>query len=332
MKKKTKSLLLLVVLLVVLTGGYFALDFLPEATEEETDTTTEPVEVTEFSAEDIAFYCYNNSTYEMGFNITDEGYVHYKDEAFPLNASGVDAQLAAIGNLEALQMVEGTDKSEYGLDSPQITIAVLLKDGTERTFYIGDSALFEAADYLLDVENSIIYLVEEDLYDEFNCTWSSMVLQEEKVSVSSDCILDVTVEIDGVQTMYIAYDETRENPWQLTTAGGTFDGDSEAVTDAIGIYHSYSLGTTIEYACTDFSRYGLDEPITVVTVRYTEEGETEIQTLKFEFGNVNADSGVSYVRMNGSSYVYGMSEYYAEGMSVFELEDLKYQAEESTEE
>ncbi len=181
MKKKTKNLLVLVLFLAVLVGGYFALDLIPEDTgEEEQDTAVEPVEVTEFATEDIAFYCYYNSVYEMGFNITEEGYTHYRDELFPANADSVENQLAAVGNLTALQVVEGTDKAEYGLDSPQTTIAVTLKDGTERTFFIGDSALFEAADYLLDVENNVIYLIEEDLYDEFNVEEEAMKLQEEE--------------------------------------------------------------------------------------------------------------------------------------------------------
>lgn len=334
MKKKTKKLLWLVILLVVLTGGYFALDLLPENSgAEEEDAVVETVEVTDFSTEDITFYCYYNSDYEMGFYVTSDGYVHYRDEAFPVKDAGIELQLAAIGNLTALQMVEGTDKSEYGLDVPKVTVSVTLADGTEHTYFVGDSALFEDADYLLDVENNVIYLVDSDFASEFNCSWSSMVQQEDKIEISSDQILDVTVTTAGVQTLYIAYDEAKEQPWQLTTTEGIFDGDSEAVIDAISIYNSYSMGTTIEYNCTDFAQYGLDDPITTVTVRYTEEAESnasDVKTLVFEFGNVDADSMVSYVRINGSAYVYGMTEYYAEGLSVFDTEELKYRAEEIT--
>lgn len=329
MKKKTKNLLLLVVLLLVLAVGYFALDRIPEDTGEEAlDEAEEIVEVTGFDAGDIAFYCYYNSAYEMGFNITEDGYVHYRDEAFPVNTAGVSAQLSAIGNLTALQVVEGTDKSEYGLDAPNTTVAVTLADGTEHTYFIGDSALFEDADYLLDVENNVIYLVDSDFASEFNCTWSSMVQQEEKTEISSDQILDVTVETAGVQTMYISYDETKENPWQLTTPEGTFDGDSTAVIDAISIYNSYSVGSTVEYNCSDFAQYGLDEPVTAVTVRYKEEESEATKALVFEFGNVDADTNVAYVRINGSSFVYGMSEYYSKGLSVFDPEELKYVPEE----
>ena len=59
-------------------------------------------------------------------------------------------------------------------------------------------------------------------------------------------------------------------------------------------------------------------------MRYTEEESTDVKTLLFEFGSVDPETDVSYVRINGSSYVYGMSEYYAEKISVFDAEELKY--------
>ena len=180
MKKKTKNLLLLVALFVVLVGGYFALDLLPEDTGEEEDVVYETVEVTEFATEDIAVYCYNNLEYEIGFTVTEDGYVHYRDDAFPANTANVAAQLSAIGDLTALQVVEGTDKAEYGLDVPKTTVAVTLADGTEHTYFIGDSALFEDADYLLDVENNIIYLVDSDFADAFAVSEEDMKEEPEE--------------------------------------------------------------------------------------------------------------------------------------------------------
>ena len=94
MKKKTKKLLLLAAVLAILICGYFALDLLPENTGEEENIIEETVEVTEFTAEDIAFYCYKNPEYEMGFNCTEEGYVHYKDEVFPVNEATLEMRKA----------------------------------------------------------------------------------------------------------------------------------------------------------------------------------------------------------------------------------------------
>ena len=96
-----------------------------------------------------------------------------------LHGDKAAAQISAVANLTALQKIDNTDKSEYGLDAPEITITVTLSDGTERNLYIGDSALFEAADYLLDVENDSIYLIDETLYSAFNCTLEEMEVQEE---------------------------------------------------------------------------------------------------------------------------------------------------------
>lgn len=332
MKKKTKNLMVLLILLVVLVAGYFAVDLLPENTAETETFETESIPVADFTEEEIASYCYNNGDYEMGFLVTAEGYVHYREEAFPVNASAVDKQISAIAGLTALQKTDSTDKAEYGLDMPGITVAVTLTDQTERTFFFGDRALFEDAYYLLDVEQNVIYLAESELYKQLQTSWSMMVQPEEKVLVSTEQIMDVAVETAGVQTMVISYDETKEQPWQLTTPEGTCDGDSEAVLAALGAFKSYDFSSTIEYACTDFAKYGLDRPITTVTVRYTEEESGEVNSLVFEFGNIDAETEEAYVRVNGSPYVYSMTEYEAEAVSVFDTELLKYQPEEAVEE
>ena len=328
MKKKTRNLLLLLALLLVVGAGYFAIDLIPEETVEEEETVDETIKIADFSADKIEFYCYSNSEYEMGFNITEDGYVHYKDEAFPVNTASVEKQLSAMESMTALQVIDSTDKAEYGLDVPSITLAVTLIDGTERTFFFGDLAPLYEGYYVLDVENNVIYLAESTLYNQLDSLWSSMVQQEEMVKPAVEQIVDVTVETAGVTTTYITYDETKEQPWQLTTPDGTFDGDTDAVTTALGAYSAYSLLSTIEYNCTDFAQYGLEEPVTTVTVRYTDSEDANVKSLVFEFGNIDTENNnVSYVRINGSDYVYSMSEYYAESVSVFTAEELKYQPE-----
>ena len=331
MKKKTKQLLLLAAVLVLLVAGYFALDFIPEdAGEEGQNIVDEAIEVAEFDMEEISSYHYNNSVYEIGFSVTENGYVHADDPTFPVNTSSVATQLETLAGLTALQVIESKDKAEYGLDAPRVTISLTLSDGTERTFLIGDSALFEAGDYLLDVEKDRIYLIGQSLYTSFSTSWSSLVKKEELVMVSSNQIVDVTVETAGEQTMYICYDEAKENPWQLTTPEGTFDGDSDAVLEALGMYNSYAVGNVAEYNCADFSQYGLENPETTVTVRYNAESG-EVRTQTFAFGNVNEEESFTYVRINHSPYVYGMTKYYKEGLSLFDLEELKYQTEEAVE-
>lgn len=338
MKKKTKQLLLLAGVLVILLAGYFAMERIPEKTEEEQEVQTEVIEVTEFTAEDIAAYSYTNPSYSLGFYVTANGYVNQEDAEFPVNEASVTLQLEALGTMTALQKIDSTDKEEYGLIEPQMRIAATLSDGTERNFFIGDKALFEDAYYVSDEENGMIYLVSAEQCEEFSTAWSAMVAKENFVTLSTNQIVDVTVETDGVQTMYISYEEALEN-WQLMTPEGTYAGDNDAVLSALEMFGSYSVRTTLEYHCTDFAQYGLDSPKTIVTVQYTlpegaelpevSAGE-EILTLTFELGNVNEESSETYVRINGSPYVYGMSSYYAEGVSVFDVEKLKKQAEEES--
>ncbi|MGN0505649.1 MAG: DUF4340 domain-containing protein [Lachnospiraceae bacterium] len=338
MKKKTKQLLLLVAVLVLMIGAYATTIFLQNRAEEkaaEQEKETEPLQdVTEFSVSDIASYHYMSPQTELGFLVTEEGYVNDEDENFPVNSACVEGQLTAIGDLTCLQVIGNGEKEDFGVTEPQITIQVVLKDGTKRSFAVGDKALFDDNYYLLDVEKDTVYLIDSTIYSEFTIAWSAMVQKESTVSVSTDQILDVTVESAVFEPFYVTYDELQEVPWSFTTSQGTFAADTDAMLDKLSIYSTYVFKTVYEYDCKEFAQYGLKEPQTTLTVRYyvkDAEGNLteEIRSLVMEFGN-QAEDGTYYVRMNGSSFVYGMSETYTEKLASFDASELKNQ-EETTE-
>lgn len=339
MKKKTKNLILLLSVMVLLLGGYLLMGLLPEKeTEADTETNTEVIEITEFTVAEITSYQYKNPQYEIGFEVKDGNFIHLEDSNFPVNDATVELQLAILESLYASREISGTNKEEYGLANPQVSISVTLANGNVRNFSIGDKALFEDAYYVSDEENNKIYLVSSDQCAEFNNNWTAMVEKETMVTLTTDQIVDVTVETNGEITTYINYDANMTYPWQITTSEGTFAADETAMLEKLGMFGSYSVRSTVEYNCTDFAQYGLEPAKTKVTVRYTvpegvevpESAVTEeLPVLTFEFGNVDEDN-VSYVRVNGSSYVYGFSQYYADGLSVFDLEELRMKAEEKT--
>ena len=338
MKKKTKNLILLVVVLILLAGGYFAIGLIPEDAGQETEESTETIDITEFAASEVTSYRYKNPQCEIGFDVADGVYIHQEDPNFPVNEAAVELQLAVLEGLYASREITGTDKAEYGLTEPMVSIEVTLKDGVTRSFSVGDKALFEDAYYVSDEDNNRIYLVSSEQCAEFNNNWTAMVEKESMVTLTTDQIVDVTVETNGEVTTYINYDENMTYPWQITTPEGTFAADEEAMLEKLGMFGSYSARSTVEYDCTDFAQYGLEPAKTKVTVRYTlpdgievpESAVTEeLPVLAFEFGNVDEDN-VSCVRVNGSSYVYGFSKYYADGLSVFDLEELRMKADTKT--
>ncbi len=337
MKKKTRNLIVLCLCLVILLVGYNFLDTWKEKQETKVSQTEEEelIEVTEFEVADIASYSYRNSEYEIGFALTEEGYVNTEDAKFPAEESTVESQILAIAELEALLQVTGTDKAEYGLAEPQIAIEVVLESGTNRNFYIGDIALFEDAYYVLDVENDAIFLCEASIYDTFSVAWTKLVAKEEMSKPASDTIISVALETEDEAVFVLSYDETLEHPWQLTTADGTFDCDTDAVTDRLGNFSTYSVSKTIEYSCDDFSEYGLEPAATKVTVTYlvTDDAGVETEeTLVFEFAAEETEDGVYYTRINHSDFVYGVTSFYMGELSEFELEELLYVEEETEEE
>lgn len=337
MKKKTKHLLVLACILICLLIAYLVIPSFMENNEdtEDGETNQEVLDVTEFSTEDIASYSYKNENYEISFLVTDDGCVNTEDANFPVNLSTVAGQLTLLGDMTYLTVVDNTNKEDFNLVNPPVTMTVTLKDGSVRNFAIGDQAPYDSNFYLLDVDKDIIYLVGIDLYSEFTTTWTTLVNKETVVSVATDQIIDVTVESDEFQPITITYDETLEYPWQLSTQEGTFAGDSDLITEKLGIFNTYIFRYVYEYDVQDLDQYGLTDPSTTVTVRYYEKDADgnltqEIGTLTLEYGDQNTTDDIYYARMNGSSYVYGMSTSYTQKVAQYVLDELKYTSEAAT--
>lgn len=336
MKKKTKQLFVLACVMLCLLAAYLILPSLLEREDKEEEVGQEILDVTEFATEDIASYRYKNEAYEIGFLVTEDGCVNTEDAAFPVNLTTTAGQLVELGTMTYLQIVDNTNKEDFNLANPPITMSVTLKDGSERNFAIGDPAPFDDAYYLLDVEKDIIYLVETDVYSEFATTWTTLVEREEIVSVAADQMIDVTVESDEFEPITVTYDETQEYPWQLEAQTGRYAGNAEAVLEKLGIYSSYIFRYVYEYDVQDLSKYGLTEPSTTVTVRYYEKDANgaltdEVNTLVLEFGSQNVEDDIYYARMNGSSYVYGMSTSYTQKVAQYVVEELKMTSETAAE-
>ena len=323
MKKKTKNLLVLAGVLVVLLIGYVTLTLFLEAdAKQQKEAMKANLEIIEFKAEDITFCSYENTEYEVGFYITGDTYVHYKEEGFPVNKTKVSIQLAELTNVKAFQEIPFTDKAEYGFDAPQIKWNLTLSNGVTRTFALGDKALLQEAYYFLDEENDKIYLVDTDIYTMFTCSWADLVQKEDFALVKPDQIIEVTIEQNGELAIKLHYEKELEYPWKITTNEGMIDGDTNAVVSALDIFNSYIIRAVYEYDCDEFSTYGLETPATVVTVTYM-DGEAE-KMLVFEFGDLRGDS-YYYLRVNGSPYVYGMSSHSMKEMTGFLAESLKVQ-------
>lgn len=326
MKKKTKQLWGLLAVAAVLAAAYL---LLPKLTEREPEETApEVLDVTEFGTEDIVSYTYQNESYEIGFRVENGTYVNTEDPAFPVNTATVAEQLELLGTLDYIRIIDSTDKSEFRLDDPTIRIAVTLQDGSIRQFLIGDEAPFDSDYYLLDVERDVIYLGGSELYTAFHTTWTALVQKEETVSLTADQITQVTVESTVLPSMKLTYFSEQEDPWLITTAEGSFVGDTDAVTEKLGSYTTYVFRYVYEYQATNLERYGLAEPATTVTVTYlcaAEDGSLtgETGTLVLEFGGTDETDGVTYARMNGSSYVYGISSTYLEKLASYDLEELR---------
>lgn len=91
--------------------------------------------------------------------------------AYEVNASEADELLDKIANLSSANKIENvTDRKEYGLDQPVMTITVTLSDGTEHRVEVGSENSMIRARYICVDDSDTIYTMSESDYNLFRKT------------------------------------------------------------------------------------------------------------------------------------------------------------------
>ena len=101
------------------------------------------------------------------------------DNSLQLDADNINTMLGKLNGVIALETLDSYDSlSDYGLDKPQNTITVTVKDKT-TTFYIGDYNDMVSEYYLKMKGDDAVYLVDSTLKDTFSKTPDTLVKEED---------------------------------------------------------------------------------------------------------------------------------------------------------
>jgi hypothetical protein len=342
-KKKRKSLLILFGCIVICAGAYTALsvyDAKKQAAEEAAEETEE-ISLLSLDKDDISSIEVKNSFGSMKLLQKDGEWLYKKDKKFPLNQDYAD-DMAGEADLTALRLIaeDPEDLSDYGLENPAITAVFTTADG-EQTLYIGEQSPSDDSGYYCYLnDDTTVYEIEDSVYTAFNYSVEQMMVLEDVPDISSDQITKLTIknpnEFDFTAENKSCGDSTEwtiEEPYSEAVQGSTSD-----LTTFLGSYEDISYDGAVEYNCSDFSKYGLDEenPATaLIQVDYYELVDVEDDsddsddsdssddsddsddeevaqeqvdhTAKIIIGNQN-DDGDYYARVNDSSYVYLLTE------------------------
>lgn len=317
-RKRVITVLVLCGVLVALVGGYKSLirhneeRAAKEAAEdqERIDSVTEKVQITDFLLRDVSEFAFTNADASYHFVWKQEGnygnWIRQGQENFPTNAEKVQTIAGYFCNMTGTRKIsgEGVVLETYGLDDTRFTATITLDDGTVEKFRIGDAAPYSAGRYMLKESTGEVFIVSNLIYKQLSTEEKKLVQGETFPSAMPEKISQVRIEIEGRETA--TYVPTTKE-----------DGTKDIPTifyDCI----SFVASTIQEYNCTDYAKYGLDDPYARVTVDYTgyvmdETGNIiqEETSMVLEIGDKTVSDNY-FVRVNGTDFVYIMVKAQAE--------------------
>lgn len=317
-RKRVITVLVLCGVLVALVGGYKSLirhneeRAAKEAAEdqERIDSVTEKVQITDFLLRDVSEFAFTNADASYHFVWKQEGnygnWIRQGQENFPTNAEKVQTIAGYFCNMTGTRKIsgEGVVLETYGLDDTRFTATITLDDGTVEKFRIGDAAPYSAGRYMLKESTGEVFIVSNLIYKQLSTEEKKLVQGETFPSAMPEKISQVRIEIEGRETA--TYVPTTKE-----------DGTKDIPTifyDCI----SFVASTIQEYNCTDYAKYGLDDPYARVTVDYIgyvmdETGNIiqEETSMVLEIGDKTVSDNY-FVRVNGTDFVYIMVKAQAE--------------------
>lgn len=317
-KKRMMTMLVLCVALVGLVGGYFALSIsnkkkaAEEAKRQEEQAKQNDVteEITSFVLTDVKSIEFSNEEDSYVFSwVEDEenvgSWVKQDEVDFPTNEDKLKLIIGAFCELTGTKRIAAEDvvASDYGLEDTACFANVVLTDDTEHSFRLGDKAPYDEGYYMMYENTGDVFVVAENVYKQLTTKQIKLVQGETFPSAYSEMITEIIVEVrDGETISYVPVD----------------NGDSTVSYPSVFYDSTRFVASTIqEYNCTDFAKYGLEDPYVTVTIKYMgyvfdENGMvvTAPCSMMAEIGDKTV-SGNYYARINKSDFVYIMMESHA---------------------
>ena len=288
-----KTVITAVALLLVLAGlivGYKLLKDKNERDEaaKQEEEVEQAISVTDFDTEKMTSLSYKNEKGEVALTKTAAGWVLEDDPLFPIDTAKADNMANALSGLGAKREITSADESEFGFDSPTLTVSGEWKDGAV-SLTVGAKNDFSNTYYLRDEGTGKIYLVESGFESVFDYAKNDLLK------------LDEFPEIDNTKAVSLKIRDADGNESEIT--------DPEVLPDAASVFKRLTFSSdNVIYASDDeiaslgFSTSGPYAELAYkksVTVSNEDGsmGEAEAdETMKLFFGNahtveITADDG-----------------------------------------
>lgn len=309
MTKQSKTLIALAAVVVVCAAGYVGLRTWNQSQSEVDET----VYITQLS--DPTALTFTNQYGTYSFTKGEEGWTRDDDSDFPTDQDALDDLAGQAGTLAAVRTIsDPEDLTSYGLDAPTMEVNLTDEDGTQVKLLIGSTA--DSGDYYAKVDGSdTVYTIASTLPTALDIQVDDLIALAEFPSLSEDNIQSVTWT-SGESTVTLVQEQTESESTEDSSSDADSSSDSsEEETTTIWKVEGQTVSednTTFislmaqlsELAFSDCYDYhgeaqtrtdcGLDTPVGVLTVVYTDGDEEKTMTLTL---GALAEGGDSYYAM-----------------------------------
>ena len=212
-----------------------------------------------------------------------------------MNENKIQKLLADISSVSCTRELDARgDLAQFGLEEPANTIQISLSDGTEKDLYIGDKNTSTHELYFQTEEKSDkVYMTKTAFDSDFAGKLQDFAAYTDfpKVKPETMTEFDVDKEEDSYVLIMTGDDqctvEDEEGESQLANLNLV-----GMVQDNVSNIIWYQ---DLEYNCSDYVKYGLDDPQMVLTVKY-KDGE-EAKEFELSVGDED-ENGNYYARLN----------------------------------
>ena len=325
MKNRKKALIIAIICLAAAAVLYLLVVKLSQRSED-ADSSDDSLVISSVDSGQITAISYEKDGKSLSFRKEDGTWYNAEDKSFPVDHDSLTTMTNALGAVSAIRKLDSPeDLSEYGLDSPVLTVRYTASDDKEAEFTVGDTNDAAGGSYLKISGDDAVYLVASDFADTFNSDIYQLADMESFPTITSDSITDINVK-SGSHTLEIKNDSdggriVLENGEEKENCA------SSSVTQFINTVTGITFKSHVEYNCKDLSKYGLDKPTADISVDYTtaetvtetsaesadtEETESETETVEvakqliLHIGSQNED-GDYYAALDGSKEVHVVS-------------------------
>ena len=323
MTKQAKTLITLAVIVVVCGAGYLGLRAWNDSQSEADDT----VYITQLG--DPTALSVTNQYGGFAFTKGEEGWTRDDDSDFPTDQDALDDLAGQAGKLAAVRTIaDPEDLSSYGLNEPTMEVNLTDEDGTQVKLLIGST--LDSGDYYAKLDGSdTVYTIASTLPEALDIQVDELIALAQFPSLSEDNIQSVTWT-SGDSTVTLVKEETESESTEDSSSDSSSDSsaDSSSDTSSDSSSDSSEEETTILWKvdgqtvsednttfislmaqlselafsdCYDYHKQaqtrtdcGLDTPVGVLTVVYTDGDEEKTMTLTL---GALAEGGESYYAM-----------------------------------